>query len=56
MTFISDLRVVSQDHKGDLDQIFSRLDKAEAKIDRVEKMAVDLGINKCDKIEFQENL
>ena len=56
MQFISDLKKSSQDHQGDIDALFSRMDKAEDKINEIEKMAVDLGIMKCDKIEFQENL
>ena len=48
LSFITDLRVVSQDHKGDIDQLFSRMEKTELKVANVEQMAVDLGISKCN--------
>ena len=44
MGFISNLKIKSQNQKGDIDQLLSRMGKAEVKIDKIEKKCVELKI------------
>ena len=55
-SFLSALKVKSSDQKGQLDQLFGRMDSAEKKLHILDKARVDLETSKCDNSEFQENL
>lgn len=52
LSFITSLKLASQDQKGSIDQIFARMESAEKKIDGLDKARVELMQKKCDNAEF----
>jgi len=54
--FLSDLKTRSQDQKGELDRLLSRMESAEKKIHKLDQARVDLETSKCEKEDFHINL
>ena len=52
LSFISSLKIKSQDQKGSIDQLFGRMDVAEEKIMFLDQARVKLSQVKCDNAEF----
>ena len=53
---LNQLLVRSQDQKGNIDQIFERMQTAEDKLTEINALTIDLGIKKCDNSKFEENI
>ena len=54
--FLSDLKSKSQDQKGEIDRLLSRMESAEKKIHKLDQARVELETSKCENAEFQINL
>ena len=54
--FLSDLKQKSQDQKGEIDRLLSRMESAENRIVKLENARVELESTKCEKEEFYINL
>ena len=56
LNFISELRLKSTDHKSNINQLFSRMQKSELHLESLDHLSLTLKATKCEQTEFISNL